>query len=421
MDGTMPTETPTSYPASAFHPDLPGGRGSGTLRVEPGRAVFEAGWPDPARSGLPGSGLPDAMPLTLELPFQELEVRLGGASDRLVFFTHPNLPAASVYTSDHRILDHPYLAAQAHVAGQVKRVRGKKLRGRAVTAAVLALIILAVGALVALKDPLVGLVADQVPATVEVELGEVFFTQIRRQVDLVDDAELEASLDQLVAPLLAALPDTGYAFDFHLAADPTLNAFALPGGHVVVHSGLVLEAETPEEVLGVLGHEIAHVTERHSLRQVVSAAGVYVVLQTVLGDLSGLAAVLADGGLELLTLEFSRDHERQADEVGFATLTAAGIDPRGMISFFDKLQAEQERLLGDAAALERHLGFLSTHPSSAERVERLAERWREIEGTVRFAPQAVDLEAFQDRIRQQIAGSDNAEPADGEPATGDDA
>ena len=298
----------------------------------------------------------------------------------------------------------------------MKKVRGRKLRLRLAGAAVLALVVLALAGLVLLKDPLVGLVADQVPASVEVELGKVFFGQISTQLQLVDDDGIDATLDQLVAPLLAGVPDAGYPFDFHLAADPTLNAFAIPGGHVVLHSGLVLEAETPEEVLGVLAHEIAHVTERHSLRQLVSAAGVYVLVQTLFGDLTGLAAVLADGGLQLLTLEFSRDHERDADEVGFRYLTDAGIDPRGMISFFEKLQAEQERLAGDAAALERHLGFLSTHPSSAERIERLTARWEEIRETADFPPQEIDLAAFQAKIRQTVVA---AEPETAEQETGD--
>ncbi len=383
---------PSSYEGSAFHPDFPDGRAGGTIHVEAGRLRFE-GQADAGQSA--------------ELPYVGLTMRLGGASDRIIFFSHPSLPEVAIYTSDHRILDHPYLASQAKLAPQIAGVRGKKRRGQLVTASILAAIVLAVVGLVALKDPLVGFVADRVPPSVEVQLGDVFFGQIQTSVDVVQDDELTAELEALVAPLLEALPDTGYPFKLYLANDPTLNAFAVPGGHVVIHTGLVLKAETPEEVLGVLAHEIAHVTERHSLRQVIGTAGLYFLVQALFGDLTGLAAIVADGGFQLLTLEFSRDHEREADDTGWEYLVAARVDPRGMISFFEKLQAEQERLLGDAAGLEKTLTFLSTHPSSEERIELLTAKLTE--SYPDFDKQTFDLAAFQERIRQGMPEEEGEE------------
>ncbi len=384
-----------AFEASMFHPDLPGGKGPGSIRIEPGRMRFTA------RED------PDC---TVELPFQGLSMRLGGAADRIVFFSHPDLPGISVYTSDHTVLDHPAFASQAGVAEQVRGVRRRKLRIRTGSAAVVASIAVVIAGLVLAKDPLVGLVAAQVPPSGEVKLGELVFNQIRASTRLIQDAELDAMLDEMAAPLLASIPETGYAFELHLAEDATLNAFAIPGGNVVLHSGLVLEAESAEEVLGVLAHEIAHVTRRHSLRQMIDTAGVYVLFQMLFGDTTGLAAVLADGGMQLLTLEFSRDHELDADSAGFDYMLAAGVDPRGMISFFKKLQAEQERLTEEAGGIGIELGFLSTHPATEERIETLTRRLAEAgapadAGFAGFA-ETFDFKAFQDMLSGTIANHD---------------
>ncbi len=377
------------FEASAFHPDLPDGKGPGSIRIEPEGIRFisrdDPGW-------------------TIRLPFEGLAMRLGGASDRILFFSHPDSLDISVYTSDHAILDHPALASRADVAGQVHGVRQRKQRIRAGTAAVIGLIVAVIAGLVLAKDPLVGLVADLVPPSGEVKLGELVFNQVRASTRLIENDELDAMLGELAAPLLERVPETGYAFELHLAEDSTLNAFAIPGGNVVLHSGLVLEAESAEEVLGVLAHEIAHVTRRHSLRQMIDTAGLYVLVQTLFGDLSGLAAVLADGGLQLMTLEFSRDHELDADGAGFDYLLAAGVDPRGMITFFEKLQAEHVRLAEETGGVDLDLGFLSTHPATEERIEALTRRLAELEADAGAASYSgftedFDFEAFQAMLR----------------------
>lgn len=390
----MTSHRPPSGPfrGSAFHPDLPGGRGPGLLHVEATGLRFEP--------IAPGEGEP-ADPFLL--PLEDLTLKLGGAADRILFFSHPHRPEISVYTSDHNILEHPGIAGRPDLAAQVQAVRSKKTHGKLMTAAGLAALVLLVAGLVALKDPLVGLVARQVPAHVEVKIGEMFFDQIRTSMALLEDDELQSQLDGLVAPLLEAIPDTGYPFQFHLANDGTLNAFAVPGGHVVVHSGLVLEAESAEEVLGVLAHEIAHITRRHSLRQMISSAGVFVLVQTLFGDLTGIGALVADGGLQLLTLEFSRDHERDADSTGFEYLVEADIDPVGMISLFEKLQAQAEEAAG--TELPESLAILSTHPTSRERIERLDALLTELDG-LRFRPIRFDFLAFQDRVRRATTDAD---------------
>ena len=387
--------TPTTFEASAFHSDLPGGREPGRLIVDTATMRFET-------QG--GQVYP--------LPFEGLELELGGASDRLIFLSHPSVPGLSVFTADHALLQHPALQTRPGLASQLQAAGKKKQRNRMAALGMVAAVIALVMGLVALKDPLVGVVVSQIPPSLEVRLGDVFFSQIEGQTTLVDDDQLEADLRALAAPLIAELPDTGYPFELHLAEDSTSNAFAFPGGNIVVHTGLILEADRPEEVLGVLAHEIAHVTRRHSLRQIVGTVGVLVVVQTLFGDASGLIAAVAEGGTYLLTLEFSRDFERDADDTGWEYLVAAGIDPRGLITFFEKIQAEAADQLG-SESLEQNLAFLSTHPSSQERIDRLHQRWNDAGFDTAPVIDPVDFEAFQDRIRQHLgAETSGAEGTD---------
>jgi len=383
---------PGPFHGNAFHPELPAGRGPGLLHLEATGLRFQPIAPDEAEPANP-----------FVLPLEDLTLRLGGAADRILFFSHPHHPEISVYTSDHTILEHTSITGRPNLAAQIQVVQSKKNHGRLVTfAGLAALVLLAVG-LVALKDPLVGVVANQVPAQLEVKIGDTLFGQIRTSMALLEDDGLESQLDELVSPLFEVIPDTGYPFQFHLANDGTLNAFAVPGGHVVVHSGLVLEAESAEEVLGVLAHEIAHITHRHSLRQMISSAGVFVLVQTLFGDLSGIAALMADGGLRLLTLEFSRGHEHDADSTGFEYLVEADIDPVGMISLFEKLQVQAEETMG--GELPESLAILSTHPTSRERIDRLDALLNELDGH-RFRPLRFDFLAFQDRVRKATTDAD---------------
>jgi predicted Zn-dependent protease len=155
-------------------------------------------------------------------------------------------------------------------------------------------------------------------------------------------------------------PGTRLRYRWFVADRPEVNAFAAPGGVVVVFRGLVQAAETPEEVAGVLAHEVAHAELRHGLRATVKGMGFRALLALALGDLSGTAleAMVAD----LTELRFSRDAEREADAEGLRRLAAARIDPRGMVRFFERVRDEA------GAAVP---ALLSTHPAPAERLEAL--------------------------------------------------
>lgn len=161
-------------------------------------------------------------------------------------------------------------------------------------------------------------------------------------------------------------------FDIHISPSPDINAFALPGGIVVMNEGLLRKAESIEEVAGVLAHEMAHVERRHTFKSLANRIGYLgglVLLSTIIG---ADAAIVIAKGADLVSLKHSRDDEREADAQGMYFLNNAKVDGKGMISFFRKLHDTETTSMGGAGAtINRSLQFLNTHPLSSERVERL--------------------------------------------------
>jgi Zn-dependent protease with chaperone function len=302
-------------------------------------------------SAAPGVG-------TVPLPSAGLAARLGGFDDATLFLRHPSQPDVEVSVELSAVPVLPALANHPAVAPLVGRRRQGVRRFWGCLGLLVATLLAVLLAGVLAWDHLIGWAVAKVPGELERQLGALAFTSIEASGNLITDPAVTASLAALVQPLAPPA-----SIEIHVLDDPTVNAFALPGGPVVFHRGLLERATTPEEVLGVLGHELAHVELRHGLRQLVNNLGLTVVLQLLVGD----ASVLANAASDLAGLSYSRDLEREADEHGIAHLARAGVDPRGLVRFLEQLAAE-EATAGPAAGA---LTFLATHPSSAERVANL--------------------------------------------------
>ncbi len=377
-----------TYEAGAFEPSFPKGRGSGTLTVSAVSLRF---------SGKAG---------VLELPLAGLTVSLGGASDRVIFFKHPSRPDTTVHTTDHAILKEEAFSHYPELTPQITKVHGKKRGNLAVFLGVILAILGLVGGIIAARDPMVNAVVKRIPPEWEVKLGESVFGSITSKSPPLEDAALEKHLEALTAPLLRGIGPQPYPFKFHIIDDDTINAFALPGGHVVIHSELILKAESPEEVAGVLAHEIAHVTKRHSMRNLVETTGTYFVFRVFLGDVSDLVGVLVRNGRYLLNQKYSRDHEREADEAGWGYLLAADVNPRGMITFFEKLAAEQGD--GTVAAVQESLAFMSTHPATSERIARLEELAKSLPKDKQYQGFDLNFKEFQDSLRAKLKAGEKS-------------
>ncbi len=231
---------------------------------------------------------------------------------------------------------------------------------------------------------IVGWAVGQISVEQEAKLGELIFAQHKAGLKLVEGPPL--TMVREIGGKLTG--NSRYRYQFFVADDGSVNAFAIPGGYVVVHTGLLQLAATAEEVAGVLAHEVQHVEQRHSLRGMAQSLGLTAVLSLLVGDMGGLASV----GRDLLSLKFSRDHETEADREGLKLLVAAIINPAGMRDFFAKMAAQSKM----------ELGYLSTHPASAQRMADIDRMIKALpDDAVKVAPLAYDYGAIKVSIEQR--------------------
>jgi beta-barrel assembly-enhancing protease len=273
-----------------------------------------------------------------------------------------------------KLLAHPALAGTAQAValrGKRRRHRGGRMIGWTAIAGIVLLPVLALLVFFLNADRLARWVADRIPIEQEIALGDRAFASMRAQLKLKDSGVAHDAVRTIGAKLTQG---SRYQYRFHVVEDGTLNAFAMPGGIIVVHSGLIAATESPEQLAGVLAHEVQHVELRHSVQGMVKNLGLQAVWLLATGDLGSTLA--GQAALQLTSLKFSRDAEQQADERGFDSLVAAGIDPTGMPEFFKTLREKA----GDAPA-----GFLSSHPLSEDRQALLQERLAKLTAK-QFAP-----------------------------------
>jgi len=208
----------------------------------------------------------------------------------------------------------------------------------------------------------------------ERRLGESIMRDIRfRDPSYVDDPEVSEYLATLGGRLAQASVGARQDFEFFAIRDASINAFALPGGFIAVHTGLISASETESELASVLSHEIAHVTQRHIARMLgqqqqmqmpmLAALAAAILLGRSRPDLATGAIVGAQAGAVQTQLSYSRDYEREADRLGFRALETAGFDPHAMSSFFEKMQ-RASRVADDGTMP----GYLRTHPVTIERI-----------------------------------------------------
>jgi beta-barrel assembly-enhancing protease len=206
-------------------------------------------------------------------------------------------------------------------------------------------------------DRIAGAIAGRIPVEREQLFGRQIFQGMRRTLNLQESGADIALVRDIGNQLTQG---SSFRYEFHVAENPAINAFALPGGVIVVHTGLIRAARRPEELAGVLAHEVQHVELRHSLRALIKEMGLRGLWAATTGDLGGTLA--GQAALKLTSLRFSRDAEREADARGFAVLVARNIDPQGMVDFFGTMKRE-------AGATPP--AWLSTHPDSDARQESL--------------------------------------------------
>jgi len=251
----------------------------------------------------------------------------------------------------------------------------------------------------------------------ERRIGEAIMADVRRDRSLVDDTELTDYLNNLGYRLVASSAENRQDFEFFVLRDNTLNAFALPGGFIGVHTGLILAAQSESELAAVLGHEIAHVTQRHLARIIakqeqsaitsLAALAVAILAARSNPQVANAAMATAQATSIQTQLDFTREHEREADRIGIQTLTQAGFDPRGAVSFFERLQKFNRLYENNAPE------YLRTHPITSERIADLQNRlenkpYRQVSDSLEFQLVRAKLRADEGTPQQAIAHFEEA-------------
>jgi predicted Zn-dependent protease len=201
----------------------------------------------------------------------------------------------------------------------------------------------------------------------EVQMGQEEAAQVNAQLPMVQDAIINNYVNALGQRIARTTSRADLNWQFAVVNSDVVNAFALPGGFVYVNRGVLSRASNMSEVAGVLAHEIEHVVRRHSVKQMEQAQGANVgvgILCALTGVCnSGVAQAAINVGGTAVFAKFSRTDEVQADEGGFNNVLRAGINPRGMYTFFQKLLAEEQQSGNSNVA-----AWFSDHPGTSDRI-----------------------------------------------------
>ena len=249
----------------------------------------------------------------------------------------------------------------------------------------------------------------------ERKLGESVVRQIRAQGGYLDDPEVNDYLNDLGQRLVLAVPDNKQDFEFFAVGDPSINAFALPGGYVGVNTGLILLTQSESELAGVLAHEITHVTQHHftramagqqrSLLYAIAALAVAIAASRSGSSSAGQATNAAIASAQAIAIQsqlnYSRENEFEADRIGFQRLDAAGFDDSGMASLMLRLQKQSRFSESNTPS------YLRTHPITYERIAEAQSRaqgkpYRQVPDSLDFQMVRALLKSYTGTPREAV-------------------
>ena len=218
-----------------------------------------------------------------------------------------------------------------------------------------------------------------IPSSVDEKIGEISLQPSIKQIaplgKIIKNKYSKQLIDR-IQELFLLNNKSNFLYDFYIIASPVENAFALPGGKIVIFTGLIQNAAIPEEVFGVIAHEIAHVEKRHGLQRVLKQLGIFFFLQLLLQDWNELSRVVVQNMIVLNELSFSREMETEADLFAIYLMNKANISPKYLSSFFKKILKEEEALKTKTTK-NTNFEWLSTHPLTSKRIKFIEEQIKE--------------------------------------------
>jgi len=327
--------------------------------------------------------------------YHDCVLDVGGATGRMVFVRTADRKL-TIFCEDRRFPTALQLDAGTELAEQLASIRSQRLgegiRWRAW------LFAMAVISGLCLVGGYYGLLAlakasiTAVPVSVDEKIGKLALESMDLEGTVVKDKVIVDAVKEMVARMEPHAELKGLTFEVRVLDSPEVNAFCLPGGKIVVYTGLLRKAKTAEQVAGVLSHEMSHAIKRHGLRRVTESLGIVVAVELLIGDMGGLVALGAELGKSAALTSYSREAETEADQVGVRMLHAAAIDPLELAGFFEMLKDEGNQTPAAIA-------WLSTHPQHAERVATIRGELAKL-NEQQYRPLAIDWDDVQQHLTQ---------------------
>lgn len=366
----------TSFTGGIFCETLSDGRTGGEIQLQPAGVSAVA---------------PDGQ--VFSIPYRECQVEVGGFSGKMVFCRNADR-SVTIFCEDPKFAKALSMASSGMLDEQLqagkKKQRGENRRQWLLgTTCLVVLLAVVVASYFGIRYGATAAV-QALPTSVDIKIGETAFSSMDLGGPKIDDQIVVGAMQSIVDRLAPHAAIDGLEFEIHVVQSPMINAFALPGGTMVVYTGLIENADNAEQVASVLAHEMAHATKRHGLQRIARSMGIWAGVSLLIGDVGGLIGAGADLFQIASVNSYSRGQETEADEEGARMMHAAGINPSEMAKFFEMLEAEH----GDVPDF---FAWISTHPDHGARiasVEKMVASFPEKE----YEP----LELDWDEIQQQL-------------------
>ncbi|MDQ3036670.1 MAG: M48 family metallopeptidase [Myxococcota bacterium] len=308
----------------------------------------------------------------VEIALSSLTLAPGGFEGDFVF-CRPTSGGVTIAVSDPAFVEALRETGVPSLEPQLVKVtkhRASARRGAWISMGVVAVVLLAIAGLLWSTPTLLAASVSALPTSIDRQLGDAAWDETSLGGPERDEPAVRAPVEEIVARF--APEAEGHELRVTIIESEEVNAFTLPGGRIVVYTGLLRDAESPEQVAGVLAHELAHVTRRHGMRNLAHRAGIALALQLLIGgDADAWTLLAADAAVLARQSGYSREQESEADADAVRTMSRAGLDPRALAGFFRVMQ-RAESGAGSGALTS----WLSTHPDHAVRiahVEALAQ------------------------------------------------
>ena len=367
---------PSEFEGGVFSDEIDGGRASATIELSTSGMV-----------ALTSTGQ------RFGILYRDCQLDIGGASGRMVFCRTPDRKL-TIFCEDRRFPAALDMESGGELAEQLSSVRGQRLsegirwqmwlRGMAIVS-VLCLIGGYYALIAVAKASIVA-----VPVSVDTKIGKLALESLELEGIRVTDKVVVDAVQEMVSRLEPHSELKGLTFEVRVMDSPEVNAFCLPGGKMVVYTGLLKKAKTAEQVAGVLSHEMAHAIKRHGLQRITESLGIVVAIELMIGDVGGLVAIGVELGKSAALTSYSRELETEADIVGVQLLHAAAIDPLELAGFFEMLKDEGDDL---PAAMR----WLSTHPEHEARIATVRGALAKL-GAQQYRPLAIDWDDVQQHL-----------------------